>query len=163
MTAKLPDAIELALDAYADAYHVAMLPNGSISYADGLVAKIKKDELRVAIRAYAHEEAMAAPVHWPWIVCKEHALDLEDGGRPALAYVWPAEFPAFATYDEAHAFHAEDGGLPLGWVCTQIVPQHATLPEAPRPCIRGDGRGWCDMCDAGKPEECRWMRRVVPS
>ena len=52
MITKLPDAVEQALDAYADAFHAAMLPDGGLSFADGLVASIKKNELRAAIHLH---------------------------------------------------------------------------------------------------------------
>lgn len=49
MIAKLPAALEQALDAYADAFHAAMLPDGGLSF---LVASIKKNELRAAIHLH---------------------------------------------------------------------------------------------------------------
>lgn len=39
------------VDEYADAFHGAMRPDGGIQFADGLVAKGKKDALRAALRA----------------------------------------------------------------------------------------------------------------
>ncbi len=62
-----------------------------------------------------------------WIVVKEHVWDHEDGGRPTLAYLWPAEFQrqVFPSAEEASAFIKKQQ-LPLGWVRMEL-----TMPAAP--------------------------------
>jgi hypothetical protein len=43
------DRIMALVDDYADAFHACMRPDGGIQFADGLVAKTKKDTLRRAL------------------------------------------------------------------------------------------------------------------
>jgi hypothetical protein len=46
-----PEAYIMGLvDEYADAFHAAMRPDGSIQFADGIVAKAQKDKVREALR-----------------------------------------------------------------------------------------------------------------
>ena len=76
--------------------------------------------------------AAASPVRpepvAPWLVVKEHAYDPGDGGRPVLAYLWPADFPAFRTEQQALDFIQKDGGMALGWVakCATLTGEKGT-------------------------------------
>lgn len=52
------------VDAYTDAFHAACLPDGGIHFADGLAAKIKKDELRSALREAIDSGPVVAQQDW---------------------------------------------------------------------------------------------------
>jgi hypothetical protein len=43
------DEIMVLVDEYADAFHGAVRPDGSLQCADGYVAKVKKDAIRAAL------------------------------------------------------------------------------------------------------------------
>jgi hypothetical protein len=89
------DKIMGLVDEYADAFHGACIPGGGISFADGLVAKIKKDEIRKALAACvaAEREACAA-------ICGQRSADYwHDYKDPASPFRGDARTEAMS--DEA--------------------------------------------------------------
>jgi hypothetical protein len=46
----LVELIMALVDDYADAFRAAARSDGGVGYADGLIAKVKKDALRTALR-----------------------------------------------------------------------------------------------------------------
>lgn len=114
------------------------------------------DDIEKKLFQRAHDAlSAAAPAIEPaiWLVVKEHAWDMGDGGRKELAYLLPAAFPTFASHDEAMAFRKERPELPLGWVVGRFAarpsaalaapPDSSVHPAglAPAPSSSGTGKG----------------------
>jgi hypothetical protein len=94
-------AIMQAVDEYADAFRAAIRPDGGIHFAEGIVAKGKKDMLRAVVERELRASTAAAPSPVPagWKIARlgDAMVVAAPGGGDCVVHATSSSLRAFPT------------------------------------------------------------------